>query len=123
MSPISLKREETLRYARTQTGVGSRVSSHRRRKDELTVVSSRSGHPLDTSQPAFPLYHRKLANPSPLGLSAFALTTFVLSLVNIGADGKSWMSCCRFSPGCNTAYQHDFTNAYHFPLSAIRAGF
>ena len=26
--------------------------------------------------------HRKFANPAPLGLSAFALTTFVLSLVN-----------------------------------------
>jgi len=27
--------------------------------------------------------HRKFANPAPLGLSAFALTTFVLSLVNV----------------------------------------
>ncbi|KAF2840490.1 hypothetical protein M501DRAFT_931274 [Patellaria atrata CBS 101060] len=27
---------------------------------------------------------RKLANPAPLGLSAFALTTFVLSLINLG---------------------------------------
>lgn len=30
---------------------------------------------------------RKFANPAPLGLSAFALTTFVLSLVNLGTDG------------------------------------
>lgn len=30
---------------------------------------------------------RKFANPSPLGLSAFALTTFCLSLVNVGARG------------------------------------
>lgn len=30
---------------------------------------------------------RKFANPSPLGLSAFALTTFVLSLVNVQARG------------------------------------
>ena len=28
---------------------------------------------------------RKFANPAPLGLSAFALTTFVLSLINVGA--------------------------------------
>lgn len=28
---------------------------------------------------------RKIANPAPLGLSAFALTTFVLSLINVGA--------------------------------------
>ena len=26
---------------------------------------------------------RKFANPAPLGLSAFALTTFVLSLINL----------------------------------------
>jgi len=31
-----------------------------------------------------PTTGRKLANPAPLGLSAFALTTFVLSLINIG---------------------------------------
>jgi len=30
---------------------------------------------------------RKFANPAPLGLSAFALTTFVLSLINVGTDG------------------------------------
>lgn len=30
-----------------------------------------------------PLEHRKFANPAPLGLSAFALTTFVLSLLNL----------------------------------------
>lgn len=29
--------------------------------------------------------HRKFANPAPLGLSAFALTTFVLSLINLNA--------------------------------------
>jgi len=30
---------------------------------------------------------RKFANPAPLGLSAFALTTFVLSLINIQTNG------------------------------------
>jgi len=30
---------------------------------------------------------RNIANPAPLGLCAFALTTFVLSLVNMGTDG------------------------------------
>jgi len=34
-----------------------------------------------------PTTHRKFANPAPLGLSAFALTTFVLSLINIGVRG------------------------------------
>lgn len=32
---------------------------------------------------------RKFANPAPLGLSAFALTTFVLSLVNLQTRGVS----------------------------------
>lgn len=30
-----------------------------------------------------------LGNPAPLGLSAFALTTFVLSLINLGVQGQS----------------------------------
>lgn len=30
------------------------------------------------SQPAFPTYHRRFANPAPLGLCGFALTTFML---------------------------------------------
>ncbi|KAI1642719.1 GPR1/FUN34/yaaH family-domain-containing protein [Daldinia loculata] len=34
-----------------------------------------------------PTEHRKFANPAPLGLSAFAMTTFVLSLVNVNARG------------------------------------
>lgn len=34
-----------------------------------------------------PTSERKFANPAPLGLSAFALTTFVLSLINIGVRG------------------------------------
>ncbi|KAI1737738.1 gpr fun34 family protein [Xylaria scruposa] len=34
-----------------------------------------------------PTEHRKFANPAPLGLSAFALTTFVLSLVNLNTRG------------------------------------
>lgn len=34
-----------------------------------------------------PYEHRKLANPAPLGLSAFALTTFVLSCINMHARG------------------------------------
>ncbi|KAH8594782.1 GPR1/FUN34/yaaH family-domain-containing protein [Bisporella sp. PMI_857] len=34
-----------------------------------------------------PTTERKFANPAPLGLSAFALTTFVLSLINCGTRG------------------------------------
>ncbi|CCF53919.1 hypothetical protein NDA18_002060 [Ustilago nuda] len=45
------------------------------------------GHPQDTSQPAFPIYHRRFANPAPLGLFGFAATTFVLSMFNVKARG------------------------------------
>jgi len=48
---------------------------------------SAGGHPQDNSQPAFPVYHRRFANPAPLGLFGFAATTFVLSLYNVGARG------------------------------------
>ncbi|KAI5474862.1 glyoxylate pathway regulator [Pseudohyphozyma bogoriensis] len=47
------------------------------------------GHPLDQTQPAFPVYHRRFGNPAPLGLCGFALTTFVLSLVNVNARSVS----------------------------------
>lgn len=33
-----------------------------------------------------PVENRKFANPAPLGLCAFALTTFVLSAINMGAQ-------------------------------------
>ena len=31
------------------------------------------GHPQDNSQPAFPVFHRKFANPAPLGLMSYVL--------------------------------------------------
>lgn len=43
------------------------------------------GHPADTSQPALPVFHRKFANPAPLGLMGFGGTTLLLSLYNLGA--------------------------------------
>jgi len=42
---------------------------------------------MDGSQPGFPVYHRKFANPAPLGLFSFASTTLILSLYNVGARG------------------------------------
>ncbi|KAJ3520498.1 hypothetical protein NM208_g13681 [Fusarium decemcellulare] len=36
-----------------------------------------------------PMEHRKFANPAPLGLSAFALTTFVLSCINMHVRGET----------------------------------
>ncbi|KAI9810046.1 MAG: hypothetical protein M1827_006744 [Pycnora praestabilis] len=83
------------------------VSNHRDHAEEHEVAkkAARFGYgPLahiDTNDsarlPAFggefqpglyrPVKDRKFANPAPLGLSAFALTTFVLSLINMNTRG------------------------------------
>ncbi|PWN44670.1 putative FUN34-transmembrane protein [Ceraceosorus guamensis] len=47
------------------------------------------GHNIDTTQPAFPVFHRKFANPAPLGLFGFAATTWTLSFYNAGVRGVS----------------------------------
>jgi hypothetical protein len=55
-------------------------------------------HPADARLPPAPMHefhpnmirnyeHRKFANPAPLGLCAFALTTFVLSAANLNVRG------------------------------------
>lgn len=86
-------------HAKLQNGAGMNAATMRRPYDY-------GGNPLahiNTGEsarlPAFggefqpglykPTTDRKFANPAPLGLSAFALTTFVLSLINLGTDGLS----------------------------------
>jgi succinate-acetate transporter protein len=70
-----------------QTISANNASGEYGRGAQLNRVATPGGHPLDSSQPSFPVYHRKFANPAPLGLMAFALTTFVLSLINVKARG------------------------------------
>lgn len=43
------------------------------------------GHIDDQSQPSMPVVHRKLANPAPLGLLAFATGIFLLSMFGVHA--------------------------------------
>jgi hypothetical protein len=53
-------------------------------------------------QPGLYTAHRKFANPAPLGLCAFALTTFVLSLINIkvrGVAAPNFIVCLAFGYG------------------------
>lgn len=74
-----------------------------REEHEVASAAARFGYgPLakvtggDPRLPAFggefqpglyrPVEGRQFANPAPLGLSAFALTTFVLSLINLGTQ-------------------------------------
>ena len=41
----------------------------------------------DSSQPALPVYHRRLANPAPLGLLSFATSVFLVSITGVGTRG------------------------------------
>ncbi|OIW22834.1 hypothetical protein CONLIGDRAFT_658041 [Coniochaeta ligniaria NRRL 30616] len=45
------------------------------------------GHIEDRSQPALPVVHRRLANPSPLGLLSFATGMFLISSFGVQARG------------------------------------
>ncbi|GAA5971398.1 hypothetical protein JCM11641_008338 [Rhodosporidiobolus odoratus] len=72
-------------------GTSSASPAYASQEGGAPFINSRNitpgGHPLDRSQPAFPTYHRRFANPAPLGLCGFALTTFMLSLINVKTRG------------------------------------
>ncbi|KAI8623756.1 GPR1/FUN34/yaaH family-domain-containing protein [Xylariaceae sp. FL1651] len=94
--------DHTAPSAEKEIGTGGAATAHELNGGNTTQRYDYGGNPLfhahsgpDGRLPAFggefqpglykPTEHRKFANPAPLGLSAFALTTFVLSLVNVGA--------------------------------------
>jgi len=88
----------------TSNGIGRQMTHE---EHETAKAAARFGYgplahinPSETDRlPAFggefqpgtyrPVKDRKFANPAPLGLSAFALTTFVLSLINMNTRGVS----------------------------------
>lgn len=41
-------------------------------EEHVHRARTHGGHIADSAQPALPVYHRRLANPSPLGLLSFA---------------------------------------------------
>ncbi|EJT46408.1 hypothetical protein A1Q1_05055 [Trichosporon asahii var. asahii CBS 2479] len=47
-------------------------------------VITPGGHPIDFSQPAIPVQHRKFGNPLPAALISFSTGFFFLGLLNIG---------------------------------------
>ncbi|PHH66255.1 hypothetical protein CDD81_7848 [Ophiocordyceps australis] len=72
-------------FAHEKGSNGSPVHQHHHHDYSSGPVASESGmlHPGQWK----PYEHRKLANPAPLGLCAFALTTFVLSAINMHTRG------------------------------------
>lgn len=86
----------------TNTTHGSNGDTHTLSEHETAKAAARFGYgplaqvnPTEARLPPFggefqpglykPVESRRFANPAPLGLSAFALTTFVLSAINMGA--------------------------------------
>lgn len=55
----------------------------------VTRALSAGGHPTDTPRPALPHYDHAFGNPTPLGLFAFAGTTFVFSMFVLEIRGVS----------------------------------
>jgi succinate-acetate transporter protein len=45
------------------------------------------GHPVDFSQPAIPVQHRKFGNPLPVGLFSFSMGFWVAGLYTLQARG------------------------------------
>lgn len=87
--------------AGTATNGGTTHPQMSREEHEVARAAARFGYgplaqvnTLEARLPAFggefqpglyrPVSDRKFANPAPLGLSAFALTTFVLGCINMG---------------------------------------
>ncbi|CAK9781537.1 hypothetical protein CC85DRAFT_296511 [Cutaneotrichosporon oleaginosum] len=45
------------------------------------------GHPIDYSQPAIPVQHRKFGNPIPVGLISFSMAFMMVGLISVGVRG------------------------------------
>jgi uncharacterized protein len=55
--------------------------------EHLQRQTTAGGHIADSSQPILPVFHRKLANPTPLGLLSFATGIFFISCIGVHARG------------------------------------
>lgn len=90
-TPVDVEKNGHNHHAGSNGSVATNGNSHYASQEGGAPLNLRNitpgGHPLDRSQPAFPVYHRKFANPAPLGLCGFALTTFMLSLINMSTRG------------------------------------
>ena len=63
-------------------------SSYSEKHGVLDPARLEAQETIDSSQPGMPtMYHRRLANPAPLGLLAFATTSFLVSITGMGTRG------------------------------------
>ncbi|GME82074.1 unnamed protein product [Ambrosiozyma monospora] len=81
--PTNVSMDQVSRISTSHDGTIIYLGGTKFYKDELIHAFGGTMNPDDWYKPS----EHKFANPAPLGLSAFALTTFVLSLINAGAMG------------------------------------
>ncbi|GAA5978969.1 hypothetical protein JCM5350_004192 [Sporobolomyces pararoseus] len=71
-TPVDAEKNGHNHHAGSNGSVATNGNSHYASQEGGAPLNLRNitpgGHPLDRSQPAFPIYHRKFANPAPLGL-------------------------------------------------------
>jgi len=63
------------------------MSSSSEKDDIRTSARLEAQETNDSSQPGMPVYHRRLGNPAPLGLLAFATSVFLVSITGMGTRG------------------------------------
>lgn len=58
----------------------------------LTKVHTTGGHPVDTDQPGFPVYHRRIAHPWPLMALGIGAVLLVEGVVQLGVRGLTQLN-------------------------------
>jgi len=82
--PLQYNPQPALMSETSYQQAGKMESEHLERIERQMTAG---GHEIDTSQPLLPIYHRKLANPTPLGLFSFATGIFFISCMGVQARG------------------------------------
>ena len=65
----------------------SMFSASSAKENMCTSAALEAQRTNDSSQPGMPIYHRRFANPAPLGLLSFATSVFLVSLTGMGTRG------------------------------------
>jgi len=67
-------------------GAGS-TDLEKGRPGHIERIVTPGGHPVDFSQPAIPVQHRKFGNPLPAGLFSFAMGFWMVGLYTLQVRG------------------------------------
>ncbi|PWN87209.1 hypothetical protein FA10DRAFT_198096 [Acaromyces ingoldii] len=60
--------------------------------NRLTKVYTTGGHPMDSSQKGFPVYHRRIGNPFPLVALAIGTSLMIIAPILLGVRGLTQLN-------------------------------